>query len=265
LDKWILARLNLTINTVTGGLDKFDASGAAAEIEKFVDDFSLWYIRRSRDRVGPAKESDKDSNAFYSTTYYVLTTLCKIMAPIAPFLSDEMYINLTKEESVHLSDWPRHAETLLGKPIFDEELVNEMGQIRAIVEKALAKRKETGIPVRQPLAGLLVTNYKLHLKELKKLMMDELNIKEIDFKDGKGEIEVTLNTNLTPELEEESKVRDLVRKIQDERKNMGLNLTQKVDVQIDKLPVNKKLIQWMMKKAQIANLSEGKFSVKKSS
>jgi isoleucyl-tRNA synthetase len=140
-----------------------------------------------------------------------------------------------------------------------------MQKMREIVEKAHSKRKESGIPVRQPLGKLQVTNYKLQIKNLEKIMLSELNIKEVEFKDGKGEIEIKLDTKITPELLEESEVRELIRKIQDERKNMGLNLTQKVDVKVDKLPASKKLVQWMMKKAQIDNLSEGEFSVKKAS
>ena len=95
--------------------------------------------------------------------------------------------------------------------------------------------------------------------------MDELNIKAVVFEDGKGEVAVKLDTKITPELKEEEEVRDLVRKIQEERKMLGLNLTQSVDVRLDKLPTGKELIQWMKKKAQISGLTEGKFKVSKSS
>jgi isoleucyl-tRNA synthetase len=259
LDKWILIRLNETVNLVSENLNKYNASGASAEIEKFVDDFSLWYIRRSRDRVGPAKESEKDSSAFYSTTYYVFCTLCKIMAPIAPFLSDSIYMNLTKEESVHLTDWPTGSS-----PSTDDlKLAVEMQKMREIVEKVLSKRKELEVPVRQPLNKVKVFGQEIKInKEILDLAKSELNIKNIELLEGSDKIE--LDMKITPELLEESEARELIRKIQDERKNMGLNLTQKVDVQVDKLPVSKKLIQWMSKKAQIKNISEGKFSVVKS-
>lgn len=262
LDKWILVRFGQTVNAVTDSLEKYDAALASSEIEKFTDDLSLWYIRRSRDRVGPAKENDKDASAFYSTTYYILTNLSKLLAPFMPYFSEALYTNLTHEESVHLSDWPKE----FGLPEeSDIEVISEMQKAREIVEKVHAKRKESGIPVRQPLGKFTVKNYKLKLPDIKKVMLDELNFKDVDFKDDEGEIDVILDTKITPELEEEASARDLVRKIQEERKKLNLNLTQKVNVQIEKIPTSNKLIQWMLKKAQIAELREGKFEVKKTS
>jgi isoleucyl-tRNA synthetase len=262
LDNWILIRFNQTLGLVTEGLERYDAFGACSEIEKFVDDISLWYVRRSRNRIGPAAESEKDRGAFYSTIYFVLYNLVKIMAPFTPFMSDAVYKNLTKEESVHLTDWPEAGEEPKSKDI---ELVDQMQKVREIVEKAHAKRKELGIPVRQPLAKLQVDNFKLQVGDLTKLLLDELNVKEVLFKEGKEELAVRFDTKLTPELKEEAEVRDLTRKIQDERKRLGLNLTQKVDVRLDKLPLSKELIQWMSKKAQISSLAKGKFRVSKSS
>ena len=260
LDKWILTRLNETINLVTDGLEKYDAYIASSEVEKFVDDFSLWYIRRSRDRVGPASESEKDRNSFYHTTYYVLLTLCKLLAPFTPFLAEVIYKNLTKEESVHLADYPlanSKSETRNSK------LAQEMQKAREVVEMAHAIRKEKVIPVRQPLSQLLITNFQFS-KEIAKLIADEVNVKKVISKSGHGEISIKFDTKITPELEEEARVRDLVRKIQEERKNLGLNLTQKVDVKVEEIPTNTKVVQWMLKKAQIASLTKGKFNVKKS-
>ncbi len=262
LDKWILVRLGQTTELVGSTLEKFDAASGASEIEKFVDDLSLWYIRRSRDRVGPAKESEKDANAFYSTTYYVLYILSKLMAPFTPFLSDFIYTNLTKEISVHLSDWPEAPS----EPNADEyELIKEMQAMREIVEKVHAKRKELAIPVRQPLSKVKVYGQekKSISTEVLKIAESELNIKTIDLLGGTDKIE--LDTVITPELKEEADIRDIIRKVQEERKKLGLNLTQKIDVKIEKLPVSKKLIQWMLKKAQISHLGEGKFEVKRSS
>ncbi|EKE12677.1 MAG: hypothetical protein ACD_13C00145G0026 [uncultured bacterium] len=262
LDRWILVRLGQTTELVGNALEKFDAASGAYEIEKFVDDLSLWYIRRSRDRVGPAKESEKDANAFYSTTYYVLYILGKLMAPFTPFLSDFIYTNLTKEISVHLSDWPEAPS----EPSADEyELIKEMQAMRDIVEKVHAKRKELAIPVRQPLSKVKVYGQekKSISPEVLKIAESELNIKTVDLLGGTDKIE--LDIVITPELKEEAGIRDIVRKIQEERKKLGLNLTQKIDVKIEKLPMSKKLIQWMLKKAQISHLGEGKFEVKRSS
>ena len=262
LDEWILTRLNQMVNVVTDSLEKFDAAGASLEIEKFVDDLSLWYIRRSRDRVGPAKESDKDAKAFYSTTYYVLYTLGKILAPFMPYFSEAVYTNLTHELSVHLADWPKEMPAISDD---EKKLIVEMEKVREIVEKVHAKRKELGIPVRQPLAKLVVKNYKLQNLKIEKVFLDEINVKEVSFVEGKEGLSIDLDEKITPELKEESDVRDLIRKIQEERKRLNLNLTQKVDVVIEKIPASNKLVQWMLKKAQISHLKEGVFMVKKAS
>jgi len=261
LDKWILLRLNETGALVTEFLEKFDAVGASGEIEKFVDDFSLWYIRRSRDRVGPAKETERDSNAFYITTYYVLCTLCKLMAPFTPFMADTMFMNLTKDVSVHLADWPEF-NGVLNLTSDDAKILEEMDKIRGIVEKIHAKRKESGIPVRQPLTKAKIYGQNIKVsKEILSLACQELNIKSIQFLGGSDKIE--LDTKITPELKEEAEVRELVRSIQEERKKLGLNLTQKVNVTLEKVPTRLELVEWMTKKAQIANLKKGKFKVTK--
>jgi isoleucyl-tRNA synthetase len=262
LDKWILKRLNQTVNLVTDALDGYDAATASGEIEKFVDDLSLWYVRRSRERVGPAKDSEKESNAFYSTTYYVFYTLAQILAPFTPFLSDVFYMNLTHEETVHLSDWPAKTTDLSDS---DLKLMQEMKEVREIVEKVHAIRKEKGIPVRQPLLKVKIySQSKIVIRsEILEVAEKELNIKSIELLKGTDKID--LDTVLTPELKEESDVRDLVRKIQEERKNLKLNLTQKVDVRVEKIPQSKKLVQWMVKRAQISSLDVGKFEVKKTS
>lgn len=261
LDKWILLRLNEMVDLVTKSLEKFDAADASVEIEKFVDDMSLWYVRRSRDRVGPAKQSESDANAFYSTTYYSLYILSIVLAPFMPYLADSIFMNLTKEKSVHLTDWPESA-VINSKNI---DLIDEMQKMREVVEKVHAKRKEASIPVRQPLSGVKIYGEKkLSIRsEILKIGESELNIKKIELL--KGEEKINLDTKITPELKEESEVRDVVRKIQEERKNMGLNLTQKVNVKIEKIPVSNKLVQWMRSKAQINKLEEGKFEVKRSS
>jgi isoleucyl-tRNA synthetase len=260
LDRWILARLNQTVGLVTDNLEKYDAYLASGEIEKFVDDLSLWYIRRSRDRIGPAAESEKDKELFYKTTFTVLNKLALILAPFTPFLSEFLNSALTKDESVHLSDWPNYK--VVSVP--ERQLMSQMQVIRQVVEKVHSKRKEEGIPVRQPLATVKVYgDIKVSDKEVLGLGRDELNIRQILFASGKENID--LDTKITPELKEEARIRDLVRKIQGERKSMGLNLTQKVTVKLEEIPTDKKLVQWMMKKAQIEKLEEGSFKVVKSS
>lgn len=260
LDQWILARLNQIIELVTKALEKYDAFAASGEIEKFVDDLSVWYIRRSRDRVGPAAESEKDRDDFYRTIYYILHTTSRILAPFMPFLSEVIFTNLTKEASVHLSEWPEAKDISLK----EKEILNQMDLIRNAVEKVHAKRKEAGIPVRQPLSKVKIYGEgKVTDREIIKIATEELNIKEVVFAGGKEKIE--LDTKLTPALEEEAYVRETARKIQEERKRMKLNLTQKVNVFLDRVPTNIKLVQWMKKKAQVANLDKGSFKVSKAS
>lgn len=254
LDKWILVRLNQTIGSVTNELEKFNAFPASIEIEKFVDDLSLWYIRRSRDRVGPAAESQKDKEAFYSVTYFVLDILARLMAPFTPFISEVIYTNLTKEESVHLAIWPKVFK------VSGDSIIGEMEMARSLVEKAHAKRREKQISVKQALTSFSSTSVAVS-KSVEELIKDEINVKKIIWKAKTDKFD----TKITKELEEESRVRDLVRKIQDKRKEMGLNLNQKVEVKLEEVPANKKLVNWMMKKAQISKLAKGKFSVVKSS
>jgi len=253
LDRWILIRLDEIVASVTTGLEKYDSVSAIAEIKHFiVNDLSLWYIRRSRDRVGPAAESEKDKLAFYETCYLTLVTLSKLMAPFTPFLSELIYKNLSKEESVHLVDWPK--AKILGEE--DTKILGEMQIVRNVVEKGHSLRKEGGLPVRRPLLSL-ATTYPQPLQDFQVLVKNEINVKDVFW----GQKEDKLDTTITPQLEAEAKLRDLVRKIQGERKNMGMVLTQKVDLWNEWLPEDNKDTQWLIKKAQIRNISKGNFKV----
>ena len=215
LDQWVFARLNETVISVTRSLDKFDPYTPTTEIEKFVSDLSTWYIRRSRGRM---------TDEFFSTCYEVLVTLCKLLAPFTPFIAEEMYKNLTDEESVHLANWPAVRK-------FDQKLLDDMQTVRKICEMGHAQRKELGIRLRQPLAKVSID---VDLPdELLQIIKDELNVKEI-IKGNK----VELDTKLTPELEAEGKARDLVREIQDARKKAGTALDEKIIVHLTDWPKN---------------------------
>lgn len=253
LDKWILSRLGQTQKGTTDFLEKFDAYSASDMLEKFVDDTSLWYVRRSRERVGPAAESEKDKNAFYQTMYEILLTLSKLLAPFTPFMSEIIYRNLTKEESVHLSDWPQ------GSYPIDEKLVTQMPGLREAAEKIHAARKEAKIPVRQPLLQASVPGEDTDFSdELIDVLKEEVNVKSVKF--VKGE-KVVLDTKVTPELEEEAKSRELIRQIQEERKNQGMNLNQKIEVSSPWLPSDKALLERIKGKTMAVSLKEGEFKV----
>jgi len=253
LDIWVISLLHTLVRDVTKDLDEFNTPSAIEKIQHFVTDFSTWYIRRSRDRVGLAAENADDKEAFYSTVYEVLTTLTKVIAPLAPFIAEAMYKNLTDEESVHLTDWPTYDESLI-----DENLHLQMIDIRKIVELGHAQRKEQSIKVRQPLAKVMITvTDKTHKfkDSLDFLIKDELNVKEIDFSKGEGEMSVKFDTELTQELIDEGKARDIVRSIQEERKKLSLKPSDRVNVTLPEWP--KEFEETIKKKALIDTLSVG--------
>ena len=259
LDKWILSLLHRLIKDVTYDLDNFDTANAISKINKFIDEFSTWYVRRSRERVGPSVEDEDDKNAFYSTSHEVLITVCKLLAPIAPFTVEEMYRNLTGEESVHLVDWPEFNNELV-----KDELEKEMVFARQIVEKGHSIRKEKGIPVKQALnSSDAMSPIKIDEK-IKKVIEEELNILDINIsvKDNITASEVVnVDFNITKKLEEQKQARDLVRKIQQERKKLGTTLDEKVDVALPSWP--DKYEDEIKRKALIRNLTKGEFSVSK--
>ncbi|KKQ96307.1 MAG: isoleucyl-tRNA synthetase, nonfunctional [Candidatus Woesebacteria bacterium GW2011_GWA1_39_12] len=255
LDDWILSRLSETIKDVTYFLEKYDAYLASGSLEGFLDDLSLWYIRRSRDRVGPAGESAKDKDNFYKTCHTSLVGLSLLLAPFTPFISEVIYRNLTKGDSLHLGSWPS-----AGK--IDEKLIKQMSNLRLVVEKVHAIRKDKGIPVRQPLARLETEAPFEVPNELKSYLTDEVNVKSWILRKGKT-LENSLDTKITQELEEEAKTRELIRSIQEERRKMGMSLSEKVDVSNTWLPSALGLVQRLKSKALIDKLSKGDFKVEK--
>ena len=162
-----------------------------------------------------------------------------------------MYGNLTGEESVHLSNFP-----VPNMKLYDDKLEKEMDTIRKIVEMAHSKRKKAMIKVRQPLAELKVKNAKLKINEdLIKLIMDEINVKKVVFEEGKEEMSVALDTNLTKELRDEGEARDIVREIQKKRKALGTALDEKVNVVLNGWP--KEFENEIKRKALVDMLEKG--------
>ncbi len=249
LDEWIINKLQELVNKTTESLDRYDLYNATHEIETFVtNDFSQWYIRRSRGRT------DDD---FFASTYKVLVTVCKLIAPFAPFVSDEIYKNLTKQESVHLADWPEVVDMANDQ----REKLEQMIEVRMIVEKAHFLRKDANIAIKQPLQKLIIENAVYDLEKYNSLILDEVNIKVIEFKTGKGDLNLILDTKITPELEEEAKVRELIRSIQQKRKELNARLDQEIIVTNDWYPKNQELIEWIKKKTYTKELKDGSFEV----
>jgi isoleucyl-tRNA synthetase len=256
LDKWIISELQTLIKTVDEKLEKYDVYGAAKPIESFVDNLSNWYIRRSRKRFWKS-ENDTDKNQAYETLHYVLATLAKLMAPFTPFIADEIYRNLTSPQpspykgegekkpsplqgeaclsgrqgarradeviSVHLSDFPVADEKLI-----DEKLNEEMAKVRNIISEGLQERAKAKIKVRQPLQKATI-QYSVSQKELNDIMKEELNIKEIAV-DEKQEEVIKLDIEITEGLKLEGVAREIIRYIQEMRKEAGYEVDNRIVV-----------------------------------
>ena len=205
LDVWILARLNQLTQTVTENLDSYKLLEPVRAIREFIDDLSTWYLRRSRDRI---KEGDADSK---KTLYTVLKNLSQLLAPVAPFAAEDLWQKLKSEsdvESVHLTAWPTTEK-------YDEEMISHMQLVRDLCTVGNALRKKANIPVRQPLAFFFVTEDLAD--EYKELIKEELNVKAVE----KGTV-IVFDERITPELKREGDYRELIRAIQDLRKEKGL-------------------------------------------
>ena len=253
LDQWILSRFASTLLKVENNMKEFNAKDSAQEIEKFVSDLSTWYIRRSRDRVWVNSDDKTDKQSFYSTLYFILVNLSIITSPFMPFISEEIYKNLTDGESVHLENWPAFAKASAGKFKINEKLEKEMDLARKIVEAGHSKRKEMSVKVRVPLAKLELStegDYSKISPEIWEIVLKELNIKNITVnktvKYPKKEVLVSRE-----QLAYEGELRDFLRNSQGKRKELGLKPTDYIDLPIpDKFVKDAALIK---KKLMIKN------------
>ncbi|MFZ4499993.1 MAG: class I tRNA ligase family protein [Minisyncoccia bacterium] len=214
LDAWILSRLNQFIALTTESLDAYKTFEPVRALRDFMDDLSTWYLRRSRDRI---KDGDIQAKA---TLYTVLKTLTKVIAPFAPFAAEDMWQklkNTNDEESVHLSTWPHAASE---EALRDTPVLESMEKVRALCTAGNALRKKVMIPVRQPLLSLRVKNLELK-QEYLQIIMDELNVKGI-VEDPELVGEPELDVTMTEELKLEGEYRELVRTVQDLRKEKNL-------------------------------------------
>jgi isoleucyl-tRNA synthetase len=169
LDSYVLAKTGELVSDVQRQMDEYDISGAAGSVRSYLDALTNWYVRRSRDRFWAG-----DADAF-DTLATVLETLCRVMAPLAPLTTEEIWRGLTGERSVHLSDWPS-AEAFPA----DHELVASMDAIRDVASAALSLRKARGLRVRLPLARLTVaTPAADRLAGFGDLLADEVNVKNV--------------------------------------------------------------------------------------
>lgn len=231
LDRWIISRLNGLIATTTTALDSYNTATASLAIEKFVEELSTWYIRRSRERMNPKNPDKQDQEAALKTVYYVLVTLTRLLAPFNPFLAEEIHYNLTGQDSVHLADWPKNQPKEI-----DQGLEEAMSLIRDITSLAHGARKNAQIKLRQPLNRLTITCPKESpSQELISLLKEEINVKTVDWKKGES-LKVNLDTKITPKLKDEGQAREIIRQIQQLRKKSQLKPSQKVSLSLPDWP-----------------------------
>ena len=225
LDKWILARLTEFSQNLTDGLNQYDLPRALRDVSPFIDDLSNWYIRRSRKRFWKTTVDDDKTQGF-ETLWFVLYRLSQLLAPVCPFIAEEIYHSLIDEDgSVHLTDWP----TI---DFADSNLLEEMKKVRSIITEGLAWRATKEIAVRQPLASVTIQSPdKFESKQINQIIRQELNVKKVNYQ-IKPDLKVEFDENITPELKWEGLSRSLVRKIQSLRKKSGLKVDDRINLNL---------------------------------
>ncbi|MBR5027458.1 isoleucine--tRNA ligase [Candidatus Saccharibacteria bacterium] len=217
LDRWIIARLYEVKAEIIEGMHEYNIPKALEGVLPFVDDLSNWFVRRSRRRFNK-NENEEDKKEAFWTLYTVLVRIAMMMAPFTPFLAEELYQKMTGSgESVHLLDYPKTTE------IDDLDILNDMKRCREIITEGLAMRMnktetEEQIKVRQPLSEMTYAGEKLP-EFYEGIIADEVNVKKVTQGDKNY-----LNKTLTPELEAEGFVRELIRSVQAARKKAGLTV-----------------------------------------
>lgn len=213
LDRWVLSLLGKTIAVVTRAMDAYDTPVAVRALRQFIENYSTWYVRRSRERVKGGRE--EDVQYALATQKHALETVAKLLAPLAPFIAESIWQGIESRESIHLASWPEEI------PI-DEQLLADMARTRELASRAHEEREKAGIKIRQPLAELAIPQHPVLPKEFLDVLRDEVNVKTVW--PSLEEDVVVLDTILTPELREEGTLRSLVRRVQEWRKQEGLTI-----------------------------------------
>src|SRR5262249_39133022 len=199
LDRWIISEVHQLVADVRRALDDYDPAAATRAVDRFVDDLSNWYVRRSRRRFWRSGD-DRDKRAAYATLYEVLTTLARVLAPFVPFVAEAIYQNLVRSvdseapESVHLCSYPEADEALI-----DRSLATQVEQTRTLVSLGRAARSQAGVRVRQPLARLRVASQNGTAgaggsplaalpPELVGDVREELNVRQLEVASDRGEV-----------------------------------------------------------------------------
>ena len=197
MDKWLLSRLNTTVQAVDNDLANYKIPEAARALQEFVDEMSNWYVRRSRERFW-AKGMEQDKINAYMTLYHALVTIAKTAAPMIPFMTEDMYQNLVRSvdkdaiESIHLCDFPTVNEAWI-----DKDLEADMKELLEIVVLGRACRNTANIKNRQPIGTMYVKAEKKMDKFYTDIIADELNVKEVKFAD---DVESFISYSFKPQL-----------------------------------------------------------------
>ncbi len=227
LDQWILSRVSMCRDVVTESLDMYRPLEGGRAIRDCIADLSQWYVRRSRDRM---KDDGEDKDFAIATLGYVIREIAMLLAPFTPMFAEDMYKKAGGEkESVHLEAWPQSRNV-------DSRVIQVMDHVRDLVSKALLLRAEAGIKIRQPLQTLSIQSDLITENDgYSAIIRDEVNVKEVTVLSHVpgGMI---LDTNITPSLQDEGYARDVIRAIQDARKNAGKVPTEMVQVTISVFP-----------------------------
>ncbi|MPZ22189.1 MAG: isoleucine--tRNA ligase [Dehalococcoidia bacterium] len=190
LDRWLLSELNLLVRDATAALESYDPTDAGRAIARFVDDLSNWYVRRSRRRFWKS-ENDGDKMAAYQTLYTALATLSRLLAPLTPYVAEEIYRNLiagvddAAPESVHMADWPAVDESLI-----DERLSTETALVMRLASLGRSARSRARVKVRQPLGAAVVKTRSPEegevVSRLAGQLIEELNVKGVELTDDES-------------------------------------------------------------------------------
>jgi isoleucyl-tRNA synthetase len=227
LDRWVISKFNELVKEVTKSMDKYDPYRPSMALIDFVNELSTWYVRRSRRRFWKS-ENDNDKGQAYETLYHVLKGLAALLAPFTPMYAEVLYQGLRQKddpESVHLLDYPAAGEV-------DKGLLEAMKDTRTLVSFGLESRARTGIKVRQPLKTLKAIVKHQISDEMKELIKEEVNVKEVEI-EVKREVphpEAHLDTEITKELAQEGLARESVRTIQEMRKKAGFEVADRIEV-----------------------------------
>ncbi|MFC2068138.1 isoleucine--tRNA ligase [Chloroflexota bacterium] len=247
LDRWIISELNQLIVDVDKALDGYNPTDAGRKLENFVDELSNWYVRRSRRRFWKS-ENDADKLAAYLTLYQCLVILSKLLAPLAPFLAEELYQNLVRStspdepDSVHLTDFP-----VADTNHIDEQLVADTRLVMKVASLGRAARSQAGIKIRQPLDRVVVSvassQEQSSLERLKHQILDELNVKEMQFADdisqldtenyvidSDGSLSLAVPIEISPELAAEGMAREIIHRLQTMRRVAGFNISDYITI-----------------------------------